>query len=886
MAKKQQPKVDPSTGPALHSARWRFGDFELDEGKRELTRYGKVLELEPKPLNMLMLMLRHPGELITKSDLMEALWTGRIVTESVVSNCAAKLRGVLGDDNADVRLRTLHGYGYRLEANPTLVTAEAPQPVEATEFSAEQPVPFRQNWRLKRRLGASGETWLGEHTATGEQRVFKFALSPRGLSALKREVTLYRLLRQSLLDAAPIVELLDWNFDEPPWFIEAEYCALGSLAEYLEQCGGAKALPLPKRLDIVVQIAEALAKVHALGILHKDLKPANILMSPSHDGRPRVHLGDFGAGRLIDLNKLEALAITRLGFTQFTESSGGGGSSSTSAGTPLYYAPEVLSGQPATLKADIYALGVILYQLVAGDMRRLFAPGWELSVDDELLREDIAKAAAGNPAERMGDAQLLGDRLRRLEERRKLATAESQERALAAALKHKLAQAQARRKGYQAAAIALGLGLALSVWMYLRAEAARATADEAAARATAVTDFFLKDMIADVIGEDRPAQAVTVKDLLDSAAMAAPLRLKQQPEVVAMVHGHLAHAYSQLDIDPAATRQYQLAFDGYAKSLGETSLPALKTAAALLHAEYLGGLLPQRAAFFQKLADAAVEQYGASHSVVFDLRSALALSDYLMGRWQKSYDRMLALDATAPKGTQDDRRQIYRNLMCRIYALVSLERYDEAEGLLRLAREQIQKEYGTNHYEHARVDLKRAEIFIGRRDFAAAKQAIDGAQPIIQQWEKLPGSFAGLTQMLRFNMAFAQQNLLAMRSLLAEAEADYLRTKGEQMVDDDVLLKQRALLALMDGHPEIAVRAFQQALQLSKQFRSEQHPDRIDFLQWLAHSELAMSKQNAAQMTLSSVDLAVLQSLPNTHGLRARQLVLLNAVRTGVTPPL
>jgi len=877
MAKKQQPKVDPSTGPALHSARWRFGDFELDEGKRELTRYGKVLELEPKPLNMLMLMLRHPGELITKSDLMEALWTGRIVTESVVSNCAAKLRGVLGDDNADVRLRTLHGYGYRLEANPTLVTAEAPQPVEATEFSAEQPVPFRQNWRLKRRLGASGETWLGEHTATGEQRVFKFALSPRGLSALKREVTLYRLLRQSLLDAAPIVELLDWNFDEPPWFIEAEYCALGSLAEYLEQCGGAKALPLPKRLDIVVQIAEALAKVHALGILHKDLKPANILMSPSHDGRPRVHLGDFGAGRLIDLNKLEALAITRLGFTQFTESSGGGGSSSTSAGTPLYYAPEVLSGQPATLKADIYALGVILYQLVAGDMRRRSAPAVGLVFDADRLREDTAKAPAGTPAERMGDAQLLGDRLRRLEERRKLATAESQERALAAALKHKLAQAQARRKGYQAAAIALGLGLALSVWMYLRAEAARATA---------VTDFFLKDMIADVIGEDTPAQAVTVKDLLDSAAMAAPLRLKQQPEVVAMVHGHLAQAYSQLDIDPAATRQYQLAFDGYAKTLGQLSLPALKIAASLLHAEYLSGMLPQRATFFKKLSEDALEKYGPQNSVVFDLQSALAQSDFLMGRWQLSLDRMLALEATAPRETQDDRRQIYRNLMCRVYALVYLQRYDEAEGLLTAAREQIAAEFGAGHYEFARVALKRAEIHIGRGEYAAAASAMEAAQPIIQQWEKTPSSVAWLTQMLQFDAAFAQKDLAEMRKLLATAEAHHLKLAAGQFVDDDVVVKQRGLVALMESRPKDAASLFERALTLSQRYRAVQHPDRIDLLQWLAHSQLQMQQAEAASRTLAEVDKTVLDTLPSRHSYRKRQQILLDAVKTGVAPPI
>lgn len=96
MAKHKTPVKEHDATPVLHAARWRFAGLELDEGRRELSRDGTIIHVEPKPLNLLMLMLRHPGELIPKSDLMEALWTGRIVTDSVLTNCVRKLRTALG----------------------------------------------------------------------------------------------------------------------------------------------------------------------------------------------------------------------------------------------------------------------------------------------------------------------------------------------------------------------------------------------------------------------------------------------------------------------------------------------------------------------------------------------------------------------------------------------------------------------------------------------------------------------------------------------------------------------------------------------------------------------------------------------------------------------
>ena len=118
----------------------------------------------------------------------------------------------------------------------------------------------------------------------------------------------------------------------------------------------------------------ALSAAHSAGVLHKDIKPTNILISKSKDGEsPRASLTDFGIGLLIDPEALKKKGITATGLTQTLM----GSKSTSSSGTPLYMAPELLEGKPPTPQSDIYSLGVLLYQMVIGDLSRALAPGWE-----------------------------------------------------------------------------------------------------------------------------------------------------------------------------------------------------------------------------------------------------------------------------------------------------------------------------------------------------------------------------------------------------------------------------------------------------------------------------------------------------------------------------
>ena len=138
--------------------------------------------------------------------------------------------------------------------------------------------------------------------------------------------------------------------------------------------------------------------------------------------------------------RLAALGITNLGFTQPA-----GSEPSALTGTLMYIAPEVYAGQTPTAASDVYALGVLLYQLAAGDFRKPLAPGWEADVTDPLIREDIADAACGDPARRLPTAAALVERLDALDRRRAEREELARRRDQAAAAERTRARARARR---------------------------------------------------------------------------------------------------------------------------------------------------------------------------------------------------------------------------------------------------------------------------------------------------------------------------------------------------------------------------------------------------------------------------------------------------------
>ncbi|HRC87134.1 MAG TPA: protein kinase, partial [Thermoanaerobaculia bacterium] len=273
-------------------------------------------------------------------------------------------------------------------------------------------IPQRPGWVIERKLGKGGfgDVWLTYHALSREARVFKFCYDLERLRSLQREITVFRLLKEHLGTRSDITRVIDWCFDEAPYFVEAEYTPEGSLADWARAQGGLGRISLALRLELMAQVATALAAAHSVGVLHKDVKPANVLIAGGEGGEVRAQLADFGIATVTDLGLLAAAGITALGLTETAAS----GSQTSPGGTRLYQAPELLEGKVPTLKADIFALGVLLYQMVVGDFSRALGSGWGRDIEDELLREDVAEAVDGSPDRRLGDAAQLAERLRTL----------------------------------------------------------------------------------------------------------------------------------------------------------------------------------------------------------------------------------------------------------------------------------------------------------------------------------------------------------------------------------------------------------------------------------------------------------------------------------------
>jgi tRNA A-37 threonylcarbamoyl transferase component Bud32 len=203
-------------------------------------------------------------------------------------------------------------------------------------------------YRVARLLGVGGmgRVYKGVHPAIGSRVAIK---------VLSRECTDRRELVDrffaeakavNLIRHESIVNVLDLATlpDGRPYII-MEYLDGAPLASIIEHAVQTRSpLPLGGLARLAVEVLDALAAAHAKGIVHRDLKPDNIYVTPS--GRPKVL--DFGIAKLSDLN---AGSATRTGSL---------------LGTPHYMAPEQAAGKPVDLRADVYAIGVILFEAATG----------------------------------------------------------------------------------------------------------------------------------------------------------------------------------------------------------------------------------------------------------------------------------------------------------------------------------------------------------------------------------------------------------------------------------------------------------------------------------------------------------------------------------------
>jgi non-specific serine/threonine protein kinase len=539
--------------PAL----WRFGQATLDEQVAGLRVAGLDVPLDRSSYDVLLALLRHAGEVVTKDELLDAGWPGRVVSENSLAKAISRLRQALGAEGAAIR--AVHGYGYRLIADVSVapVTGGGVAPNDADRLREGDSLPHRPGWTLGPRLGQGGAGVIFQTHAKGHPvRVVKFATGEHGLRSLKREIALARYIRAVRRELADVAPVLDWNLSHPPYFLELPFFPDGHLGAWAAARGGLQSLDAPARLELCARLCDAVAALHEIGVIHSDLKPQNLYPVADPEGGWHVVLADLGAGDTAQGNRLAELGITMSVMAADL-------AQSQRAGSLLYMAPEVIAGEVPTQRSDVFALGTLVYQMMVGDLRSSLAPGWESNIQDTLLREDIALAAAANPERRHIDARALAIRLRSLEARHLAADAEHRLAVESARQVVQLARMTRRRRQLLAGSALLSAVLALSVWQQWRTGQARAGAEVAArlARAEAaktrgVVTFLTDGVLKQADPYSGKGGAVTLHEAIDRAALDVDARFQRTPDVAAAIHGTLGAVYEGRNDFPRAVQQF------------------------------------------------------------------------------------------------------------------------------------------------------------------------------------------------------------------------------------------------------------------------------------------------------------------------------------------
>lgn len=671
--------------------RWQFADAEFDEASWALRVKGETVALEGKPLEVLHELLLRAGEVVTKDEILDAVWPGITVVEGSLPTAISKLRKALGTRQDNI-VETVPRVGYRLNCAVKIENVESPL-APRFAFKVGDSVPGRKQWKLLRAFGDTGaeDVWLARHGKTDEQRVFKFADAPDRLRALKREAALSRVVFAGLGVEAPLPALLEWNFDAPPYFLEYAYGGQDLIA-WANDAGGLANISFDKRLEVATRIARAVADVHGLGVLHKDLKPANILIADSAQGLA-IKLADFGSGRLLDDAVLDNFQITNPGSLDADL-----GKDEPRSGTLAYRAPELTGDAVPTVKSDIYALGLILYQMVVGDFSKALAPGWEDNIPDPLLREDIRLAAEGAPERRLSNAQELADRIDRMDERRQVAAQQAEHACYLAELKRHEERRAARRPWVRIAVASLAIGFVATFSFAIYAWSQR----NAAVAAKALADTGYSFIAEDILASPDPAKSSadeTVIDAIKRASRSIDQRFSKSPEVAARLHVAVARAFHGRSDFDTARAEYALADRLFAQANEMGSDDATIGRLGHIHMEATSGQ-PERleeAGRMLKAEQQSLGTRGNSGRVGFALAQAEGAHGYMADIDLAEHAFRRAVSIGEAKGAGVPPAQLLKAKSSLVLVLMRLGRAKDAEPIARTIVADSQRLRGANH---------------------------------------------------------------------------------------------------------------------------------------------------------------------------------------------
>jgi len=414
----------PQTAPTCQIK--RFGDFELDLRLRELRKNGRKLRLQGQPIEILVMLLERPGDLVTRDEIQKRLWPNDTVVEFEHSIHAAinRLRESLGDAADSPRyVETLPRRGYRFlaavqceGADPASPEGEGPPAVGGAGAKSDDTNLVGKKVAHYRVLevvggGGMGVVYKAEDIKLGRRVALKFLPEEvgndvRALGRFEREAR-----AASSLNHPNICTIYEVEEHEGQPFIVMELLEGQTLRERIAAGAGpvpaqgrrqGTPLPIDELLDFGGQIAAGLDAAHSKGIIHRDIKPANIFLT--QQGQAKIL--DFG------LAKLSASDVPRAPGGKGDGQAPSEGASRQGApltclqdahltrtgaemGTASFMSPEQVRGEELDARTDLFSFGAVLYEMTTG--RQAFPDSSTAVIHDAILNQTPTSPLQLNP---------------------------------------------------------------------------------------------------------------------------------------------------------------------------------------------------------------------------------------------------------------------------------------------------------------------------------------------------------------------------------------------------------------------------------------------------------------------------------------------------------
>ncbi|HEX4595814.1 MAG TPA: protein kinase, partial [Bryobacteraceae bacterium] len=587
--------------------------------------------------------------------------------------------------------------------------------------------------------GGMGVVYLAERADLHSQIAIK-VLRDAWLSPARRERFTTEQQTLAQLNHPSIARLYDADTlpDGTPWFV-MEYVAGLPLTEFCREHRSS----IEQRLKLFRAVCEAVQHAHLHAIIHRDLKPSNILVT----GDGAVKLLDFGIAKQLDT--LDAPADqTRTALRIMT---------------PAYAAPEQIRGERAGVYTDIYALGVILYELLAGRLpfdlsNRTPAEAETIIVQQDPARPSATAIAAEETISKAAwaDLDVLCLTAMQKDPTRRYRSIDALMRdvdhflnsepldARPDSLRYRLGKFIRRNERAVAAAALLFVvvtGLVIFYTIRLRsarnaAEAERDRANRQTAIATAVNQFLAEDLL----GRSNPFQSgksdTTLVDAVKQASPDIDRKFADAPQVAARLHQAIAKALDLRSNFPDARQEYERAAALFLRAGGPSSGEAVVTQlqrAAMEARSYEAGSLPRArsilaeqesrlAKLSETPADLPVWLASARGMIALIANDAKSATE----QFQKAYDRTLTL----PEFDETARLTLKQRLA---FSYIRLGEGARAEQLIRELIAAFTRLQGPDSPSVLRVRLNLAQAFMIQNKYKEAIEETRAIYPIYVQ---------------------------------------------------------------------------------------------------------------------------------------------------------